>query len=309
MTDTEKLKQSEIQICSETRLKRIAAKLKWVITDFHSLSSDRNKKRFPVLESSAFLLQSNNRDKSFKISFQYDYCFLQITSIPAFPKDVTNVCSILDKDGKTVWQSKMFIRPLYRVSLPVKILLREKQKYLANNALRILFKIEIIEDLVTEYTTDSNVSPAFSNLERFLEDQTICDVTFLIGDQEFRAHKIILAIRSPAFLAMFTHEFSEQRNSKARISDIRPEVFKALLRYVYNAEIESMSEIAAELLIAADKYLLEDLKIKCERFLIAKSTKEKASYLLQIAKRHNCANLELYCRLCLSENKEENVII
>ena len=107
---------------------------------------------------------------------------------------------------------------------------------------------------------------------------------------------------------MFSHEFSEQKNSKARISDIRPEVFKAFLRYVYNAEIEIMSEIAAELIVAADKYLLDDLKIKYERFLIANITKDNAVYLLQIAKRHNCANLELYCRLCLSEKEEKKEI-
>ena len=309
MTGIEKLKQNEIHICSETRLKRIAANLKWVINDFHSLSTVHNKRRFPILESSTFLLQSKNKDKSFKISFQYDYRFLQITSIPKFPKDVTNVCTILDKDGKNVWQSKMFIPPFYRVRLPVETLLRDKKKYLTNNTLQFLFEIEIIEDLVTEYITDFNVCPGFSNLERFLEDQAMCDVTFLIDGQELRAHKIILAIRSPAFLAMFSHGFSEHKNNMARISDIRPEVFKALLRYIYNAEIHNMSEIASELLVAADKYLLEDLKLKCERFLIANITVEKANDLLQIAKKHNCINLELYCRLCMSENYEKKEII
>ena len=37
------------------------------------------------------------------------------------------------------------------------------------------------------------------------------DVTLRVGEKQFRAHKVILACRSPVFGAMFEHEMKESR--------------------------------------------------------------------------------------------------
>ena len=57
------------------------------------------------------------------------------------------------------------------------------------------------------------------------------DVTLVCGEEEIRAHKAILAARSPVFKAMFAHKMSEALEGKAVIEDIRAEVLHEVLRW------------------------------------------------------------------------------
>lgn len=295
-------KEYEITMSSVTRLKKIVANFKWTIMDFDSLHTCENKQRFPIIKSSTFFLYDNECEKSFQISFHYVHKYVHLKCIPDLPRYTTVKCSILNEDGKHLWQSQTFFPPLNRILLPFSDLIaHSKQTYYSpNNTLRLLFSIEIIEDLVTEIMTDS-LLPTFNIFEQFLENQQICDVTFIIGNQELKAHKIILAARNPVFLAMFSHEYSETKNNIVTILDIRYEIFKALLQYIYNSEIKNIHEIAGELLIAADKYLMNDLKLKCEKILINDMIKEKAINLLSIAIQCKCKNLEACCRFFILE--------
>ena len=55
-----------------------------------------------------------------------------------------------------------------------------------------------------------------------------------------------------------------------KIEDIPPEVFNELLRFIYTGRSTSaaMETMAVQLLVAADKYLLDQLKSECEFHLL-----------------------------------------
>ena len=61
----------------------------------------------------------------------------------------------------------------------------------------------------------------------------LCDVTIVVADQEFRAHKVILAASSPYFKAMFATAFDEKDHSKIIIQDIIPKYFEMILEFIY----------------------------------------------------------------------------
>jgi speckle-type POZ protein len=96
------------------------------------------------------------------------------------------------------------------------------------------------------------------------------DVILNIRGREFPAHKNILATRSEVFAAMFQHPMKEKATNHIEIEDIEPEVFQELLRFIYTGRLSltSMETMATGLFIAADKYLLEELKMKCENYLV-----------------------------------------
>ena len=98
----------------------------------------------------------------------------------------------------------------------------------------------------------------------------LSDVTFNVRCQEFRAHKTILAARSPVFAAMFKHPSKEKLSGIVNVPDIEPGVFKELLRYIYTGQVplQRMDKLAIGLLAAADKYLLEKLKQACRDHLV-----------------------------------------
>jgi speckle-type POZ protein len=97
------------------------------------------------------------------------------------------------------------------------------------------------------------------------------DVNFNVFGSEFPAHKLILAARSEVFAAIFKHPMREQSTNQIEIEDIKPEVFQEMLRFIYTGQVQfdKLSEkMVVDLLVAADKYLLGQLKMQCENYLL-----------------------------------------
>ena len=109
-----------------------------------------------------------------------------------------------------------------------------------------------------------------SHLDGLFNSMQFSDVSFNICGREFRAHKIILATRSEVFAAMFKHPTKENSNNQVKIEDIEPEVFDQLLRFIYTGRVSTatMESMVANLFIAADKYLLGELKKECENYML-----------------------------------------
>jgi speckle-type POZ protein len=109
-----------------------------------------------------------------------------------------------------------------------------------------------------------------AHLDGLFNNMQFSDVILNIRGREFPAHQNILATRSKVFAAMFQYPTKENLTNKIEIQDIEPEVFQELLRFIYTGRlsITSMETMATRLFIAADKYLLEELKMKCENYLV-----------------------------------------
>ncbi|GBN83844.1 Speckle-type POZ protein-like A [Araneus ventricosus] len=94
------------------------------------------------------------------------------------------------------------------------------------------------------------------------------DVNLKCGTDSFSAHKNILCARSPVFAAMFTTEMKETLENKVEISDVSSQVLKTMLTYIYTGKTGELSvQSAGELLFAANKYQLQDLKRVCGDYL------------------------------------------
>ncbi|KOB67405.1 Uncharacterized protein OBRU01_19404 [Operophtera brumata] len=97
------------------------------------------------------------------------------------------------------------------------------------------------------------------------------DCTFLVGSEPNQVvvpgHKLILAMASPVFEAMFFGGMAE-RNEPIPILDVQPEAFRALLEYIYTDNINISSfDKACELCYGAKKYMLPHLVKECTRYL------------------------------------------
>jgi speckle-type POZ protein len=127
--------------------------------------------------------------------------------------------------------------------------------------------------------TDGGLS---SHLEELFNDMSFSDVSFNIGGREFPAHKIILAARSEVFAAMFKHPMREQSTNQIKIEDIEPEVFQEMLRFIYTGRVSTltMETMSVGLFIAADKYLLDALKLKCENYMLSQMSPDYCLVLL-----------------------------
>ncbi|XP_008204965.1 speckle-type POZ protein B-like [Nasonia vitripennis] len=123
----------------------------------------------------------------------------------------------------------------------------------------------------------------FDDFENLLNDRDFGDLNISIEDKTVIVHKCILAKRSPVFAAMFRSDMKELRNNAVEIKDIKYGVFMEMLRFIYSGKVHRLEAIAMDLLVAADMYQLENLKILCGVELVKQLSVEDAVCILKLA--------------------------
>ncbi|KAK3422520.1 hypothetical protein EUGRSUZ_G02967 [Eucalyptus grandis] len=144
-------------------------------------------------------------------------------------------------------------------------------------------------------------------LKALLDSEVGCDIAFVVGDETFRAHKLILAARSPVFRAQFFGLVGDCNIEKVVVEDVDPSIFKAMLLFIYMDEMPDLREITGSsssgtltnvvqhLLAAADRYNLERLKLLCESKLCEEITADTVATTLALAEQHQFGQLKAMC--------------
>ncbi|KAF6993532.1 hypothetical protein CFC21_010408 [Triticum aestivum] len=150
-----------------------------------------------------------------------------------------------------------------------------------------------------------------SNLHQHLGDLLLeskdgADVTFHVGEVSFLAHRSILTARSSVFRAELFGAMKEKGGSPIEISDMESDVFKALLHFIYTdslpaPETSSGDEtrrdavMASHLLVAADRYNIERLKLICEEKLCNLIDSNIVATTLALAEQHGSYRVKDAC--------------
>jgi speckle-type POZ protein len=124
-----------------------------------------------------------------------------------------------------------------------------------------------------------------------VENEKIAAFVFKVKNEKIAAHKVILAARSPVFDAMFQRDRKENKTNEAEITDVTPAAFKTLLRFIYTGHCE-VDNLAEELLVAANKYDIPDLKQICAKELRFQLTVDNAVRLLVLSDLHQAEDLK-----------------
>jgi hypothetical protein len=145
----------------------------------------------------------------------------------------------------------------------------------------------------------SDIDPEIEELKSsFINSQKLSDVTFIFApenngpEQTIFGHKVILASNSVVFAKMFLGDFDEK---EVRIEDIKYEVFMDLIKYFYTGALELTKTNMAELLYAAQKYLLKSVKTKAEKFILANTD---SFNLLEIMNASQCFENPRISEMC-----------
>ncbi|XP_047048612.1 BTB/POZ and MATH domain-containing protein 2-like [Lolium rigidum] len=193
----------------------------------------------------------------------------------------------------------------------------EPTKYLQNDVLMIKSVITVIkESQVSVPPPEIEVPPSdiLEHLAKLLEAKEKADVTFTVGGETFQAHKTVLAMRSPVFEAEL---FGLMRETCVTIQDMQPAVFKALLHFVYTDSLPDMEDLEGDdecemyrhLLVAADRYAMDRLKVLCQNILVKNLDVENVATTLALADQHNCDKLKDVCiEFIASSDKMDDVV-
>ncbi|PVH31853.1 hypothetical protein PAHAL_9G247700 [Panicum hallii] len=156
------------------------------------------------------------------------------------------------------------------------------------------------------------------NLGDLLASKEGADVTFLVAGETFKAHKCVLAARSAVFMAEVFGAMKESTNGALiRVDDMDAQVFMALLNFVYTDALPDFRDMkkqeeaamAQHLLVAADRYNLERLKLICEDRLCSHIDTASAATILALAEQHHCGGLKKACFRFLSSISTLNAVM
>lgn len=132
--------------------------------------------------------------------------------------------------------------------------------------------------------------------EKLFESGDFSDVTVVVEKKRLQLHKAILASLSPIFQATFEQELKDPKIVKEHVYEvngIKYEIMKEMFRYIYTAKIHHLDDIAADLLMAADRYAVDKLKILCEKSLCAGLNADNALRLLELATKFHTTLLKV----------------
>ena len=124
-----------------------------------------------------------------------------------------------------------------------------------------------------------------------LLDDKYADFVFKVGNVNIPSHRAILAARSPVFAAMFQHDMQENKTNETEIKDVTPAAFRALLQFIYTGHCQ-VGVLAEQLLIAANKYDIQELKEICAKELRMQLTVDSAIRFLILSDLHRAAKLK-----------------
>ena len=145
-------------------------------------------------------------------------------------------------------------------------------------------------------------------------NELLSDVKFVVpaseAESETRktipAHKLVLAISSPVFYAMFYGQLAEAKDC-VELPDCEYDSLLEFLRYLYSDKANVTGSNVMHVLYLADKYMVPSLAEKCSEYLRENLSAANVFSILPHAKRFEDKDLEDRCWEVIEENTEEAV--
>ncbi|XP_061486416.1 BTB/POZ domain-containing protein 19 isoform X2 [Rhineura floridana] len=138
-------------------------------------------------------------------------------------------------------------------------------------------------------------------LRTLINNPQFSDVTFLVGreQQEIFAHRCLLSSRCQALHAMLSQP--QEIQAPLILSHVQPEVFLAVIEYLYTNSVTLNSIITLEVLTSSIEYGLDELRKLCIEFIKDTLSVEQACEAFQAAVAYGQVDLQMHC-LAFIEN-------
>ncbi|XP_028400515.1 rabankyrin-5-like isoform X2 [Dendronephthya gigantea] len=173
-------------------------------------------------------------------------------------------------------------------------LLRQEYVKLQNKYVELeqKYNLLVVQSGGGEFEKESFVARLLNSVAELYDKELYSDITVKFAGQMLSAHKFIMAARSDFWSSRDLNELSE-----LELTDISAEVGLALMRWVYTDKVAIKSEenFLVDLVKAANRYKLAELRGRCERMLMSSVSVSNCIKFYQTAEDIGAEGLRKYC--------------
>ncbi|XP_052391482.1 BTB/POZ domain-containing protein 9 isoform X1 [Carassius gibelio] len=138
------------------------------------------------------------------------------------------------------------------------------------------------------------------------------DITFLVENKRFPAHRVILAARCHYFRALLYGGMKEsQPQVEVRLEDTRAEAFGMLLQYLYTGRVSlsaAREEVLLDFLGLANRYGLQLLEDSTSEFLRTVLSSQNVCVVMNVASLYSLSALAAAC-CCFMDRHAPDVLL
>lgn len=110
---------------------------------------------------------------------------------------------------------------------------------------------------------------ALNDYAKYYNNSHLSDVTLIVGEESFPAHRLVLCHSSDVFDRLFSHKWNGDKKELELTEDPQcREVFGPFLRFLYCNHVQLHPDNVLPILILADKYGVHGLKKVCIQYAI-----------------------------------------
>uniref|UniRef100_UPI0035901FDB GDNF-inducible zinc finger protein 1-like isoform X1 n=2 Tax=Myxine glutinosa TaxID=7769 RepID=UPI0035901FDB len=152
--------------------------------------------------------------------------------------------------------------------------------------------------------TTSNGKSILNSMNSLRKSNVLCDVTLRIDNEDFPAHRIVLAACSDYFCALFTNEL-EKDQPRVDLEGLAAPTVEILLDFMYTETVYVSVDNVQELLSAACLLQLQGMKQTCCEFLESQIDPSNCLAMRDVAEAHNCLELQQGAELFIQKFSPE----
>lgn len=157
--------------------------------------------------------------------------------------------------------------------------------------------MELLQDKnETVKDEDHKKNDFIQSIGEIFNSKVFSDFTFISSDEKpFPVHRCILLARSKVLDKMLNAELLESETKEVTIKDINGETMFELLRFIYTGKANNLKSVAFDLLYAAEKYDLIELKSICAKSLAENLSVENVFQVIILSDRCKAESLMKEC--------------
>uniref|UniRef100_A0A1I8AU78 BTB domain-containing protein n=1 Tax=Steinernema glaseri TaxID=37863 RepID=A0A1I8AU78_9BILA len=143
------------------------------------------------------------------------------------------------------------------------------------------------------------------NLSSLLQTSEFANVTFIVNDKRFNAHKELLAMQSDYFRSMLFGEFREGREREIEVKETTPEAFGQMLTFLYTGKLslqDKSIDKVIDLVKLSDLCQIQLLKSDIATYLQSTVSAENMCTILENAKLYSLPGLANTCYAFFDKN-------